>query len=527
MIDRRRYYVRGVLFGRPHTDGDGAPMGTITEKDILEELIKAYEQSQKVVRATGRRIQIDAKKKFPDLTHPVRFREPMEAFRRLEETGIAQVRRSRNTGIPEKAYLPEEQIGTAYAFLGRTPKTERNCQVLSILDRYEDSSPATAAFCAYLRKAVLENRQVRYLDNAAHLETLLAFVSRVENNQGIVYEDELSAEIPGCDTHTFRSMRASVLGVLKHFGAYADIKHRKDILKIHDVYSKNYLVKLRGTGTLYYENGDSVNLANQPNGFGISCADVNHVSRIDTSCLLTVENETVFDTIEYPGAVILYTGGFPGSAEREMIRKTNADIYLHSGDIDAGGFMIFEHILQESGHRFVPYRMDRQTLSSYQKFGLPLTKNDRERLARLLSNGSGFSDVIRYMLDKGIKLEQENIWREERRKRREQDRKNKRSQERQKKEYKKREEKQLRAHLAKPIWERAEALYGPGSQNLSLRELKVRHRRLSGKYHPDVGGDPRLMTDVNVCYDYLRTMQTDDFQRWYSNSRAAQSRAYD
>lgn len=486
-------------------------MENITEKDILEELIKTYEQSQKVVRTTGRRIQIDAKKKFPDLTHPIRFKEPMEAFRRLEETGLVQVRRSRNTGIPEKVYLPEDRIHDAYAFLGRTPKTQLNNLVLYILKRYADASPTATAFCAYLRKAVLENRRVRYTEDPLRLETLLAFLSKIENNRGIVYEDELSAEVPGCDTHTFRSMRASVLSVLKQFGAYDDIPHRRDILKMHDVYSKNYLVKLRGSGTLYYENGNSIDLANQPNGFGISCADIRLVSRIDTSCLLTVENETVFDTIEYPGAVILYTGGFPGSAEREMIRKVQADMYLHSGDIDAGGFLIFEHIRRESGYPFIPYKMDRRTLSDYQQFCLPLKKNDRKCLARLLSNGSGFADVIRYMLDKGIKLEQENIWREERRKKRERDRKNRESQERQKKAYKKKEEKRLRAHLAKPIWERAEVLYGPGSRTLSLRELKVRHRRLSGKYHPDVGGDPRLMTDVNVCYDYLRTVQARSF----------------
>ena len=81
--------------------------------------------------------------------------------------------------------------------------------------------------------------------------------------------------------------------------------------------------------------------------------------------------------------------------------------FFHFGDIDAGGFYIFEHLRQQTGVDFKPYHMDRETLLQYRRYTKKLTENDRKRLKKLVCGR--FKDVIDYMLEHDCKLEQEAI----------------------------------------------------------------------------------------------------------------------
>ena len=58
-----------------------------------------------------------------------------------------------------------------------------------------------------------------------------------------------------------------------------------------------------------------------------------------------------------------------------------------------------------TGIRFMPYRMDVETLKANLKYTKPLTENDRKRLLAL--KDSEFGETISYMLEHNCKLEQE------------------------------------------------------------------------------------------------------------------------
>ena len=56
--------------------------------------------------------------------------------------------------------------------------------------------------------------------------------------------------------------------------------------------------------------------------------------------------------------------------------------YFHFGDIDAGGFYIFDDLCEKTGIPFQPLSMDMDTLYSYKSYWKELTKNDVTRCKR-------------------------------------------------------------------------------------------------------------------------------------------------
>lgn len=106
-----------------------------------------------------------------------------------------------------------------------------------------------------------------------------------------------------------------------------------------------------------------------------------------------------------------------------MRRRLLADLYrafpnaqyYHFGDIDAGGFEIYRDLKQKTGIPFQPYKMNLQVLQQHRAYGKELTENDRRHLCKLYETMADdpfyhqFSELIRYMLDENVKLEQECI----------------------------------------------------------------------------------------------------------------------
>jgi len=112
--------------------------------------------------------------------------------------------------------------------------------------------------------------------------------------------------------------------------------------------------------------------------------------------------------------VTFYLGGYANRDQRDFIKKIYEDnpgvTYLHFGDIDAGGFWIHHHLCQVTGVPFGMFHMSFQELknSEYRKCLHPLTEGDITRMQELAVMPE-YRDVIKYMLEHRVKLEQEII----------------------------------------------------------------------------------------------------------------------
>lgn len=135
------------------------------------------------------------------------------------------------------------------------------------------------------------------------------------------------------------------------------------------------------------------------------------ILEIRDSKILTIENLTSFYDTSLDDTLVIYLGGYHNTLRRELLLKIyayNQQLkFYHFGDIDAGGFYIYRHLIEKTNIPFEMIRMDKQTLIKYQKYTKPLTINDRKRLDNLKMLID--DDVIDYMLEHNCKLEQEIV----------------------------------------------------------------------------------------------------------------------
>lgn len=128
--------------------------------------------------------------------------------------------------------------------------------------------------------------------------------------------------------------------------------------------------------------------------------------------VITIENLTTFFRWKEEHSLIIYLGSYHNRIRRsllEMIYQAIPDaFYSHFGDIDAGGFLILKDLRSKTGIPFQSSHMDLETLKMYEQYGRQLTESDRKRLEKMKEDDE-FGEVIGYMLENNIKLEQECI----------------------------------------------------------------------------------------------------------------------
>jgi len=135
--------------------------------------------------------------------------------------------------------------------------------------------------------------------------------------------------------------------------------------------------------------------------------------------VICVENLTPFYELvryENQGLAALCLWGNPSPASRHLLhclaRDLPADVsMLIWADIDYGGLSILAQLREKVSPRFAPYRMDCDTLDAHLHWARPLSSAD-ERYLMGLKRRPALSDMIPlidYMLQKGIKLEQEAV----------------------------------------------------------------------------------------------------------------------
>ena len=126
--------------------------------------------------------------------------------------------------------------------------------------------------------------------------------------------------------------------------------------------------------------------------------------------MITIENLTTYFRWDEEDSLMIYLGGYHNSVRRALLQEIYAchpeAVYLHFGDIDAGGFDIYRNLKEKTGIPFEMYQMDLDTLQYYEKYGKRLTEHDRKRLQGM-KDREEFREVICYMLEHDLKLEQE------------------------------------------------------------------------------------------------------------------------
>lgn len=250
-------------------------------------------------------------------------------------------------------------------------------------------------------------------DNKALLNVLIY----LSGNSEEISERIMSSHVLHDSKLFERRYRSKVLSILRIALRDEDAESDEELLGFYSVRRYPEILSMRGNITLHYSDG------NQPNAFSsdhtcyIDTDELRRVSRIEIhdSHILFIENKASY--YSYPAVrnlAIIYHGGFWGKAKERffmLIAENKGCRFLHFSDIDLGGFRLFVRL---KGYipELEPWCMDEDTLLLNEASAKAISDESyMDSLRGLLQDPSYscFHSVIKLMLEKRIRLEQESI----------------------------------------------------------------------------------------------------------------------
>lgn len=401
------------------------------EKRILNSLLDSYEKSS--LSRGENKVQVHISYPFRKKNMPEYFDESSAAYeeihavaRQLERQGFLQIvwKNGKADHIIEKVILREEALPEIYRELKRIPKESREKEALGCLEELRQTidTPAASAFLRKMYNRIEKGKSVKeYMDieHPAEMENLICAAAWVEKNRKACFIREFSIH-HFHDSKAFERVSAKVCRILREYYQEYETLENEEVLAEHQIYHTPGYVYLKGNVKISIQD-QMMDIGSFPEGFGFSPGNDVGDSFAILSCpeqieyIFTVENLTAFFRFQKEKSLIIYLGGYHNGVRRNLLKTIYRQLphagYRHFGDIDAGGYQIFFHLREKTGIPFERYRMDIDTLKTYEKYGKDLTENDRKRLMLLSEKyeDADMRETIAYMLRRNVKLEQECV----------------------------------------------------------------------------------------------------------------------
>lgn len=217
------------------------------------------------------------------------------------------------------------------------------------------------------------------------------------------------------DSKRFNDLRGKITRVIRDFSE-EPFDDEDDVIAMMGVLKNTAYAFIKGNIVIRLNN-QTIDLGKYGEPLALSDSAIEKIEIVEIACnrLFTIENLTSFDVFDAKDSVAIYLAGYHNRTKRKLIEKIHEIApqldYYHYGDIDAGGFYILNHLRENTNIVFKPYKMGINELIKFKSSCKPLTKNDIKRLTKMssLESFSEFANVIEYMLENNIKLEQEAL----------------------------------------------------------------------------------------------------------------------
>lgn len=400
-------------------------MSRAYEKKILEMLINKYHK-QGLRRTSGSAVRTPSIKPenlytgYSKQTGDVREIEAVnKAVNKLESCGFVVGRKKRFSDDLEKIVLNEatfEQL-VKYAkkeFDISLPDEELDKEK-ALVESYQDRGVLTDYYVNRELIQKIEKHTGSY--NPKEDEEFLKLLDFVQNNKEELYIREVSMKVFGTSKaleEKYLSRLCNLVQDIKRDSGF-DEDNAVETLSDYHIYNVDRDILVKGDIILDFGT-HSLNVGDYPDGISIMSSDIARVKTIKVvnSNFITIENKTAFARFNLPDYAVMYLGGFASRCQIQFLRilqHYNERIYFyHFGDIDMGGFRIYDDLCNNTNISITPYHMGIEDLQNplYMQCLCPLTDNDRQN-AQSLIRSTIYGEVIEYMLENNIKLEQEII----------------------------------------------------------------------------------------------------------------------
>lgn len=393
-------------------------------RQILSDLLDKYEKSSLYKGENTRDIKIalkftkDTLGDYFNEYRPEYKKEINEQCQSLKEKDYIEVlwKRFQEGHIIERVVLNVDSVDKIYIELNRTQKKSFEAEAVETFKCYCELDNWLGSFAREMKYRIEAGASIkRYLDIEDHksIKDIMFALSRI-----IVQDKEIPRRVFSIqlfnDSKKLERIEPKLTRIMIDFGGFSS---DMDGLSQANIIKNPGYVYLKGSG-VFRCNGERLDLKLLNGEIGLSSSIIENleVDTIKANRIVTIENLTTFHTYTPDNELIIYLGGYHNEVRRKMlikIYKAAEDIpFYHWGDIDLGGFRIFNHLKKKTGIPFKSMFMDRETLIRFRDSTMRIgDERYLEGLRKLLEDKDykEFWDVVRYMLEEKVRLEQEGI----------------------------------------------------------------------------------------------------------------------
>ena len=312
--------------------------------------------------------------------------------------------------VDEKIQEIEKYLADQYGYISKDAKVEK---LQNLIERYQDASAICKKECGKL-SACIENRKIP--GNIDELDDILKAVAFIERNREELYIREVSVKVYGDSKYFENETLQPVCRLLRD---YSDRKLEEElpdeVLLDYHIAKEPQKLCVKGNAVIHI-SGKEVDISGFAEGVEFLASELTHIQsvRINAPKFMTIENRTSYLRYHSDHAVTFYLGGYTNRYQRDFIKlvyASNPNVrYEHFGDMDAGGFWIHHNLCEVTGVRVELFGMSIRELQNTEHARClhQLSENDRVRLLEL-GKMEPYAEVVDYMLEQGVKLEQEIV----------------------------------------------------------------------------------------------------------------------
>ena len=418
-------------------------------REILDQLMKKYQN--RAPRREGmksqRRVMLKPAalyRHYADNNADISVKQEIhEAVDKLLDLGMVTADYLKFSTDIEKICLCEDKAEEIYRYLeeeyGDIPQGRLRQQAESLLEKYgqggdssgisgctgensersDETSGAEAGslVAPYICNVRLMLEKPGYCPDPERIGANLKMLRFMEENREKLYVKEASMLVYG-DSKWFEEHNYDEICSIARqaLGMPQEEDERNDAVLVRfGIYPTEQEIFIKGDWILEWKD-HVVRTAGMKGGIAVLSGDIQDLVkiRVGSPRLMTVENKTSYQRMQPEGTALVYLGGFAVRYQVRFLEKVlhdNPELEcLHFGDIDVGGFLIHRHLCRAVGARFNLYRMGIRELEDprFKPCRKKLTENDRSRMKRLVEEEE-YREVLAYMDEHDVKLEQEII----------------------------------------------------------------------------------------------------------------------
>ncbi len=399
-----------------------------TKEIILNKLLDKYEKSKSYTETVNRKIAVKMSNikeyKVEDYEQRELWNSVLLDLQQKELIGFKWEKFEVNN-IIEEVWLIKENIPQVYEELGRLNPKKGYKIILGRIQNCKFSQEWLKNFqndmIQYMTEKQKENALLP-LEKSSEIIKALKEIDKmlIKSKNPMILKRVFSIKCYNDSKYFERNIEKNVTRILKKYLCLERLKE-DEILSEVGIVKYPEIIEFCGDIKCIIK-GREVKYSSITDGSYINGIAIENIDRVEIGCninkIIFIENKANY--INYiqskkDNELVIYHGGFYSPIKGEFFRKIynsskNIECF-HWSDIDIGGFEIFTRLRDNIIPELKPIKMDIDTLLEYKNRAILFDTGYHDELTKLKADKKFeiFWDVIDYMLENNVKLEQEAI----------------------------------------------------------------------------------------------------------------------